>query len=164
MSELEGAMSTWKSVVVITGLISCDVGHKEVVVSNPPPQPDVANPPPSNPGLITQPALSKVGDLNARSENLGVVFASSDGKCFLRTPSPQPLPSGATGPIQEIDCTEEMKHSSFAACDFGVVSRKDAQNCICSPWAGNPPPPDFAVDCPEKRLNTDIKSNPPRPN
>ena len=126
--------------------MSCDLSSEPE--PEPPPR-TTPESPPRDPGPITQPDLEQVGELNARSEHLGRVFAASDGSCFVRVIPNDPLPPGATGPTQAVPCPEAMTHPSFAACDFGVIRRQDAESCICAPWGGNPPPPRFDLACPE---------------
>ena len=53
------------------------------------------------------------------------------------------------GETHAVPCTDEMKHPSFVDCGFGVITRSDAGDCVCEPWAGNPPPASQAIDCPD---------------
>ena len=96
------------------------------------------------PGEIIQPDLGQAGELNARSANLGRLFSTQDGRCYVRVPPAEPLPPGAMGDTLVVPCPAEMKHPSFAACGFGVVSRVDDGACVCEPWQGDPPAPSRA--------------------
>jgi len=100
------------------------------------------------PGAITQPDLGQPGDLNARSANLGPLFSTADGRCYVRVPPEDPLPPGARGETRTVPCPKQMTHPSFASCGFGIVSRTDGGDCVCRPWEGDPPPPSTAIECP----------------
>ena len=129
-------MQRWKSVLVVC-LLSC--GGVDA-----PPEGRAA----PTPGAITQPDPGQPGDLNARSANLGPLFSTADGRCYVRVPSAEPLPPGARGETRTVPCPKPMTHPSFAACGFGIVSRTEAGDCVCRPWEGDPPPPSRAIDCP----------------
>ena len=137
-----------RAVVVMVGLMGCDgVDRGESPSTEHRTRP--TNPPKGvSPGEVTQPDLQQAGELNARSANLGRLFVAKDGSCFVRLPSETPLPPGAMGETQAVPCTDEMKHPSFVTCGYGVITRSEADECSCEPWAGNPPPPSMTVDCP----------------
>ncbi|HCH66793.1 MAG TPA: hypothetical protein DFR83_28580 [Deltaproteobacteria bacterium] len=102
----------------------------------------------NKPGEITQPNLMVAGELNARAAQLGRLFTTRDGRCYVRVPPQEPLPPGAKGKTLTVPCTPEMQHPSFVACGFGVLSREPDGTCRCRPWEGDPPPPSHPIECP----------------
>jgi len=121
---------------------------------NPPPAPHPTECPGDAPakevslGAVAEADPTQVGTLNARSEHHGHLFGSSDGTCYVRVTTDAILPPGSTGPTTTVDCPPSMQHPSFAECGFGLVQRKDDTQCVCDPWAGNPPPAARPIDCP----------------
>ncbi len=144
-------------VIQIVGLLGCDPATSEIV--EPPPEEPAGNPPPPieeisvNPpprDTITPVPLSTLGELNAKSAQFGTVYTLGMGKCGVDVPLPPDAPrsSGIFFNIKEVDCPAEMLDPAFQECRESLLSRTDAENCICTPVTGNPPPGPQPIKCP----------------
>ena len=81
-----------------------------------------------------------------------VVFARSDGHCFVNLPRPEakPLPGSHDATYQQVvDCPDAMLDPAWDTCLSGRMRyHKDGQ-CACH-RDGNPPPPVAVAECPKQ--------------
>ena len=138
-------MQKWNAFVTIAGLSACQAAEE-----NKPQKSDTQAPRAFDIGTITEVKSDSLGVLNARSSHHGPIFYGGDAGCLVRVVSETPLPAGALGATESIECPKTMRYEAFEKCGFGLVSRRSDAHCICEPWSGNPPPPPFDVPCPVK--------------
>ncbi|MFT5680848.1 MAG: hypothetical protein ACI8RZ_001754 [Myxococcota bacterium] len=163
MGARESEMRRMLPVIQIVGLLGCDPAISET--PTPPPEKPAGNPPPPEPipepipgptgnppaqNTIIPVALSTIGELNAQSLLFGRVYTLGMGKCGVDVPLPPDAPqtSGIFFNISEVDCPAEMLSPAFQECRESLLSRTDAESCVCTPVTGNPPPGPRPIACP----------------
>lgn len=84
-----------------------------------------------------------------------VAYLAPDDRCYVEVPMKPPIPPLPTGgrPFDNVyvDCPPEMDDPAWDSCTWGTLSAntKKANDCVCIPMGGNPPPPPVGVACPK---------------